>query len=199
MSSKLFRLLGCWAMCGSLFACSSGYMNIDLFEDSTGGAPNESTDDHGSGGTPASTTSACAAICESKTLLCSPTLRQCVECLKHSDCAEADAPLCNTATGTCVACLSSLDCSSPEAPICSPLTNRCVACATSTDCEDGERCQPLAGVCVEPCTSSSDCDGEDDALVCDPDSLQCVQCLQDADCAENHRPCDTRSHRCAED
>jgi hypothetical protein len=200
MSLGLRRLVLCWTFSGLPLACSGGYMNLDLFEGGgDGGRPNLSTANGGKGGSAgtASTTLACASRCDDETPYCSTPLNRCVECLKHADCTETDEPLCNSATGTCVACLSRLDCHSSDAPICSPLTNRCVACMTSSDCEDGASCQPAAGVCIEPCTSSNDCEGEDDALVCDPDSLQCVQCLEDSDCAVDLRPCDTGSHRCA--
>lgn len=82
-------------------------------------------------------------------------------------------------------CRTSRDCSGGM-EFCHPVRHTCAECLSSTDCEDSRVCT-ADGICARPCTTSDDCDSEQDGI-CDPAVHLCTGCRSDADCSRGENP-----------
>ncbi len=150
----------------------------------------------GAGGTGGSGGGAdtCSPVCSGDASVCDEETKECVECLKTSDCGDA---LCDTATNTCVECLEANDCLDPATPMCE--SGACSAgCAVNEDCSrfpETPVCNEDAGSCAActPATEEAQCD----AKSCDPLTFECGphdrasrgtcrSCVSDSDCESNH-------------
>jgi hypothetical protein len=131
--------------------------------------------------------------CALQTQHCDTGSRQCVECVKTSQCVfDGERPICDTNLNLCVECNDSADCSNGYT--CE--LNRCFAsCADGGTCRYGY-CNRM-GVCVG-CNSDGDCSSYRITDRCDPQLGQCVQCVYNSDCSPRYPICNRTNGRCAE-
>ena len=122
--------------------------------------------DGGGGGAPP-----CGGNCSGDTPLCDETKMECVACLDHDNCSDADSAKCDD--GVCVACDDSTQCVGvTDLGLCEAGT--CVECNVddATACGGGETCDLLGNACVDVAADSV---------------ANCEVCSNDAQCESGHR------------
>lgn len=86
---------------------------------------------------------------------CVLSVRQCTQCIEHSECTDPALPYCSIGPlKVCGECQLNKHCAgTPATPVCDNVlgSNECVECVRDGDCEDnpsGEVCDTAARVCV---------------------------------------------------